>query len=52
MAVPSRKPSKRAVDKLAGKGSLAERLKKHRHALESGDASGGKPVVGRKKKRR
>ena len=52
MAAHSRKPSKRAVDKLAGKGSVAEKLKKHRQALESGDASGGKPVIGRKRKGR
>jgi len=33
--------NQRKVDKLAGKGSLADKLRRRRMAIESGDASGG-----------
>ena len=44
---PKPKPQPdRKVDIFAGKGSVAEKLKKRREAIESGDPSGGRPVVG------
>lgn len=36
----------RPVDALAGKGSTAYTLKRQREAMESGDASLGRPVIG------
>lgn len=39
----------RKVDALAGEGSIAGKLKKQRQALESGDSTTGRPVVGGQK---
>ena len=39
----------RKVDALAGAGSTADKLKKQRQALEGGDATLGRPVVGGQK---
>ena len=45
---PRPKPvsTERPVDVFAGKGSVADTLKKRRQALESGDPSAGAPTVG------
>ena len=44
---PKPKPQpERKVDVLAGEGSIAGKLKKRREAIEGGDPTGGRPVVG------
>lgn len=46
---PVSKPSKpfvRPADHLAGKGSIADTVRKTRRAMESGDETMGHPVVG------
>ena len=43
--------SKRKADELAGKGSLADRLRRRRMAIESGDPSGGQAFKEKKKKK-
>jgi len=43
---------KRKADKFAGKGSFADKLRKRRQAIESGDASGGNSFKKKKVKKK
>ena len=47
-----KKGKSRKADELAGKDSLADRLKRRRKAIESGDPTGGKAFKEKKKKRK
>jgi hypothetical protein len=44
-AKPKSDPLERKADSLAGEGSTADKLRKRRRAIESGDASGGREAT-------